>query len=82
MIDSNSPDTDPAANAIGFSDISFAGYTISFSGTSTPAAGGVALQTQQSLTVTASSAAVGTLVIDVFASGYTLGWRRARTPWS
>ncbi len=52
----------------------FAGYTISFGGsTNTPAAGGLALQTQNTLTVTADTTAVSPLVADVFANGYTLG---------
>ena len=67
-------DTNPATNGIGFSDLSFAGYTIDFSGsTNTPAAGGLALQTQNTLTVTADTTAVSPLLIDVFANGYTLG---------
>jgi uncharacterized repeat protein (TIGR01451 family) len=77
--DNNAPagtfaDDNPAANSISFSNISFAGYTITFNGTTnTPGVGGLAFQTSNTLTATASALAISPLVISVFADGYNLG---------
>jgi hypothetical protein len=67
-------DANVAANAISFNNISFDGYTITFTGTTnTPGSGGLAFQTSNTITVTATAAAVSPLVISVFADGYNVG---------
>src|SRR5262249_25572623 len=70
----NFNDANGALNPITSENTTSPGSTISSTGsTNPPAAGGTALQTSQTLTVTASASAVSPLVIDVFADGYTLG---------
>jgi hypothetical protein len=73
-------DVNPVANSIIFvtatgpGPVIFAGYTITFSGsTNSPATGGTAMVTSNTITVAATAAATAPLVIDVLSDGFDLG---------